>query len=195
MKPKHCEKIAAFGDDAIAYVTALVVATRDVRADIMDVDQMSEPLHFFKRYKFYFLRHKQKRNNNRLQNCFQRKEQITQEYDPWQELRDKGLEDIICFESGNDMIDVRYFEATEHQKRKPMRCYFRNRDYMIDFGQSGTTWCGGMRGNGYVFKRGSDNTYQQIAIISPELSDYLAKIADEKMQSQAQRLEMSRGSH
>ena len=59
MKPKHCEKIAAFGDNAIACVTALVVATRDVRADIMDVDQMSEPLHFFKRYKFYFLRHKQ----------------------------------------------------------------------------------------------------------------------------------------
>ena len=195
MKQKPCEKIAELGDDAIACVTALVVATHDVRADIMDVDQMNEPLHFFKRYKFYFLRHKQKRNNNRLQNCVHRKEQITKEYDPWQELRDKGLEDIICFESGNEVIDVRYFEATEHQKRKPMRCYFRNRDYMIDFGQSGTTWCGGMRANGYVFKRSPDNTYQQIAIISPELSDYLAKIADEKMQLQGQRLEMSRGSH
>ncbi len=194
MKQKTCKKITSMGDGAIACITAVVIAAKDVRKDIMDPKKLDEPLKFFERYKFYFLHHKRKHNDNKLQTRICGDTEEKQEYNPFREIAAKGLEDIVYSCSGNDVIDVRYFETTEHQARKPMRCYFHNGDYMIDFGQRGTEWCGGMRGNGYVFKRGETGTYQQIAIISPELSDYLAQIADEKMQSQVQGNQISRGS-
>lgn len=111
-----------------------------------------------------------------LKNKFAKKE-YKKTFNPLIEIESAGLSKILDF---NGMIDVYYFEATEHQDYYPRRCKFG--EYMIDFAPNGTDWCGGMRGNGYVFKRDVNGNYNQLMTISPQLSDYLAKVVIEKKQ-------------
>lgn len=130
-----------------------------------------------------------KENKNfvtRISGLFAGKHKILPEnnaYNPFIEIEEKNLESVLCGLSEKDFIDVRYFEKTEHQSHSPMRCTFG--DYMINFAPDGTVWCGGIRGNGYIFKRDIKGNQQQIATISAQLSKYLATIADEKFKSQS----------
>ena len=188
MTKKNCDKLARAGDKTIACITAFIVAAKRVREDILDVNQMGEPLHFFKRYQKYFLTHKNAENGRKLQKrvCGEPKE----EYNPLPEIITKGLEDVLCGLADNIVLSIIYFEATEHQTATPKRCEFG--DYMIDFAPSGTTWCGGSQGNGYVFKRDKLRNYNQIAIISSELSNYLADLADQRAKLQKQEFTKTR---
>lgn len=111
-----------------------------------------------------------------LRNKHLKKENI-KIFNPLIEIEATGLSKILDF---NGMIDVYYFESTEHQNYYPRRCKFG--EYMIDFAPNGTDWCGGMRGNGYVFKRDINGNYNQVTTISPQLSDYLAQVVIEKKQ-------------
>ena len=72
------------------------------------------------------------------------------------------------------IIKVRLMQETEHQKRQLQR--LETQKYMIDFGGNGTDWCGGIRGNGYVFKKNIDGSIQQISVISGDTSKYLHDI-------------------
>lgn len=182
------KKFGILADKIIAYATAPFVALRMIRQDIMDPNQITEPINFRFKYNRYFSEHVARRNGYRMQmRAYNRGVSRINKicpavYDPTPEMTAKGLEDILCGVSGDTMLDVRYFESTEHQAPKPMRCTFG--EYMIDFARNGTDWCGGTRGNGYVFKININGTFTQIATISPELSEYLANIADEKAKLQ-----------
>lgn len=170
-KNKKLQRIAVLGDKAVAYVIAVFATPKDVRDEIMDP---SAPVHFCERYKRNFTRHVKAQNNHKLQNWVIRRNggaTQTVDYDPMPEINAKGLTeiyDILKETQIKDFADVRYFEETEHQPHEPMRCTVG--DYRIDFGGAGTKWCGGRGGNGYVFKRNKNGNFQQIAVISPELS-------------------------
>ncbi|MBO4480459.1 MAG: hypothetical protein J5742_02430 [Alphaproteobacteria bacterium] len=190
---EHREHIAFLGDKAIAYLSAVFVAAKGVRHDIMNPEKMGQPLHFFKTYKSYFVAHTSKNNDYKLQlrahdRGEERIEKLTKDkkFNPAIEIEAKGLDKILYNLAEHDFITVRYFEETEHQAATPMRCTFGQ--YMINFSPMGTTWCGGIQGNGYVLKRDENGNYHQIATISPSLSNYLAELADQKAKMQAQQL-------
>ncbi len=185
---KCLEKLAIFGDKVIAYFIASVITPKNVRDEIMDP---AEPVHFFERYKRNFRYHLDAQNNHRLQNLVIRRNggvKQTVEYDPTPEIQAKGLQeiyDILQDTTLKDFADVRYFQKTEHQPSEPMRCTVG--DYQIDFGVVGTKWCGGRGGNGYVFKRNAEGNYQQVAVISHELSKHFAEKAIERVKLQKER--------
>ena len=86
-------------------------------------------------------------------------------------LEDAGI--ISEFENAT-IIKARVMDVTLHQKRQLQR--LETSDYLIDFGGNGTDWCGGVRGNGYVFKKDKNGAPQQIAVLSPDTSKYLHDI-------------------
>ena len=184
-KNQKLERIAVLGDRAISYVIAVFATPKNVRDEIMDP---SAPVQFCERYKRNFTRHVKAQNNHRLQNwVIRRNGGATQtiDYDPMPEVNAKCLKeiyDILQDTTLKDFADVRYFEETEHQTSEPMRCTIG--DYRIDFGGAGTKWCGGRGGNGYVFKRNSNGNFQQIAVISPELSQKFAEYANARVKLQ-----------
>lgn len=185
---QRLEKIAIFGDKMIAYIIASVKTPRDVRDEIMDP---AAPVNFFERYKRNFTYHLKTQNNHRLQNWVIRRNggaTQTVDYDPTPEIQAKRLQEIYAILQDTtlkDFADVRYFQKTEQQACEPMRCTVG--DYQIDFGGVGTKWCGGRGGNGYVFKRNAEGNYQQIAVISPELSKHFAAKAAERVKLQKER--------
>ena len=185
---KRLEKLAILGDKVIAYFIASAVTPKNVREEIMDP---AAPVHFFERYKRNFRYHLDAQNNHRLQNWVIRRNggaTQTVDYDPTPEINAKGLQEfynILKDETLKDFADVRYFQKTEHQPCEPMRCTVG--DYQIDFGPAGTKWCGGHGGNGYVFKRNAEGNYQQVAVISPELSKYFAQQAIERLKLQKEK--------
>lgn len=186
---QRLEKIAIFGDKVIAYLIASVKTPSNVRDEIMDP---AAPVQFFERYKRNFTYHVKTQNNHRLQNWVIRRNggaTQTVDYDPTPEINAKGLQefyDILQDDTLKDFADVRYFQKTEHQPSEPMRCTVG--DYQIDFGPAGTKWCGGRGGNGYVFKRNAEGNYQQVAVISHELSKYFAEKAIERVKLQHARM-------
>lgn len=98
---------------------------------------------------------------------------------PFYEINQKQIGYIIDKLKNTPYIMIQYFEETEHQRAMPQSCKFG--DYIINFAPSGTEWCGGIRGNGYI---SAIDVYgkqiKPIATISPELSDYLAKTIMQK---------------
>ena len=60
------------------------------------------------------------------------------------------LQGVINSVLKSPVFKLTLFEETEHQKRQMQR--YETCNYFIDFGGDGTSWCGGIRGNGYVFK-------------------------------------------
>jgi len=101
-------------------------------------------------------------------------------FDPFYEIHNKKLGDVLFEMQKSNFATIRFFEETEHQRRAPQFCRFG--DYMIHFAPYGTLWCGGMRGNGYIsVVDNSDNkTVKQIAAISPDLSDYLGRLVTDR---------------
>lgn len=95
-----------------------------------------------------------------------------------QEIREKKIYDIAAALEKTNVINVHYFEQTLHQLPTPQCCTFD--DYIIHFSSAGTVWCGGMRGNGYISKKLVNGDTQSICTISPQLSDYLAKIVEKR---------------
>ena len=185
------QRLAFVGDTLVSYVTAPFAAARKVREDIANPDKIDEPIKFWDSYKRYFRAHTDANNGCRL--LMSAHDITNARIDKWQQLQPlkytptieisaKGLESVLYTLSENSVIDVRYFDQTEHQSHTPMRCSFG--DYTIDFASAGTTWCGGGQGNGYVFRRDTKGNKEQIAVISSELSNYLAEIADEKFRMQ-----------
>jgi len=171
---------AWFGDYAIAATTGLFIAGRKVREDIMDIENINKWVPIFKTYKKHFVEHVKKHNDDKLSvRAFTRYFAGTQKYNPFTEIDKKNIGDIVKKMENACYLSVIYFEKTEHQRAMPQRCTFG--DYCVFFASDGTDWCGGMRGNGYIYKRNTPlGCYTQIADISPQLSDYLANIAMQK---------------
>ena len=88
-----------------------------------------------------------------------------------------AIQDIIHSVLKYSVFTVNLFEETEHQKKHIKRIEtFEN---IIEFGGNGTDWCGGVRGNGYVFKKSRKNgqdVIEQIAVLSPDASERLHDI-------------------
>lgn len=185
---KRLNNIAAIADMVIAYISAPFAAARGVRRDIMNPNNIDKKLKFCNLYGHHFREHIAESNLLKLYTWSLKHGDAriarvrSDKYNPFFEITDKGLENVLYNLSNQDVINVRYFDATEHQSHMPMRCRFG--DYMINFAPAGTKWCGGIQGNGYVFKFDSRDGYKQIATISPELSNYIANIADEKFKLQ-----------
>ena len=99
-------------------------------------------------------------------------------YDPTPEIEQKNLGDIVKQLSDTKVINVSYFEPTKHQPNTPSKCTFDDR-YVIDFSPSGLVWCGGMRRVGHISKK-RFNHIEPVCDISYQLSDYLARIADNR---------------
>lgn len=191
------KKFGILADKIIAYATAPFAALRMIRQDIMDPNQITEPINFRFKYNKYFSEHVARRNGYRMQmwaynRGVSRINKICPAvYDPTPEMTAKGLEDILCGVSGDTMLDVRYFESTEHQLPLPMVCTYG--DYRIKFASAGMGWCGStQRENGFISKRNPKGHYEPVATISPELSDYLAKIVDKKAKMQKAEKEQAR---
>ena len=193
---KNLSNIAAFVDVIVACVSAPFAAARGVRHDIMNPKNIDKKLKFCDLYRRHFRDHITANNSLKfyirsLERGDARLAKVSvQKYNPVFEISEKGLDGVLYNLSNQDIITVRYFEATEHQEPVPMRCRFG--DYMINFAPSGTKWCDGIQGNGYVFKLDKESGYRQIATLSPQLSNYLANIADEKFKIQQQQLSISR---
>ncbi len=185
---KTLTDMAAFADTIIAYISAPFAAARGVRSDIMDINNIDKRLHFFSTYKRHFRKHITESNSLRLYTWSLERADArvarfaAEKYNPVFEITSKGLVNVLYSLSNQEVINVRYFEETEHQSCVPMRCRFG--EYMINFASAGTEWCDGIQGNGYVFKFDSRDGYKQIAAISPQLSNYLANIVDEKFKMQ-----------
>ncbi len=180
MKKISAEQIAIWGDKAIARMLAILPTIKDVQQDLMDpfVEHMQLRLKYNTRTN--------EKNKPRLQDWVARRNggaTKTVDYDPMPEIQARGLQkvyDVLQNTALKDFADVRYFDKTEHQTPEPMRITVA--DLQIDFGGTGTEWCDGRGGNGYVFQRYVDNNQQgnwkQIAVISPELSKYFAELAN-----------------
>jgi len=171
---------AWFGDYAIAVTTGIFVAGRQVREDIASIENINKWVPVFETYEKHFVEHIKNHNNDRLSTrAFSRYFAGAKKYNPYAEIDKKNIGDIVKKMENAYYISVTYFEETEHQRRAPQSCKFG--DYMINFASDGTEWCGGIRGNGYISV--VDHTKKQIkpvASISPQLSDYLAKIVMQK---------------
>lgn len=177
--------IARLGDKAIAYVIAVFATPRNVQEDMTDPEKFKEPV--FHRYKLHFKRHIHEQNKHRLQNWVcetGEKQQQPTDNDLLQEITDLGLGNVILSEKNAYTVhDVYYFEPSEHQPLLPMVCKYG--DYKIKFSSAGMGWCGGTtREPGFVYKRNPNGSYDKIATITPDLSDYLAKIVDEQVKMQ-----------
>lgn len=172
--------VAWFGDYAIAAATGVFIAGRKVREDIMDVENMTKWVPVFKTYKKHFVEHVKKHNNDKLSvRAFTRYFAGTQKYNPFVEIDKKNLGGIVDKINNAYCISLTYFEETEHQRAMPQSCKFG--DYIIQFASDGTVWCGGIRGNGYISIVDYKNKQiKPVTPISPELSDYLAKLVMQK---------------
>jgi len=180
-KINSCLGYAAWvGDYAIAAIAAPWVAGRRVREDIMDVKNLTKWVPVLDTYKKHLVEHVKNHNNDRMTvRALRRCRVDTKKFDPFYEIDQKQIGYIIDKLKNTPYIMIQYFEETEHQPRAPQMCKFG--DYIINFASSGTEWCGGMRGNGYI---SAIDVYgkqiKPIAKISPELSDYLAKTIMQK---------------
>lgn len=185
--------IAKLGDKTAAFFIAVFKAPNDVQEDMTDPEKFKEPV--FNRYRINYKRYILEQNQHRLQKLVGGKVgRVTKsaDSDMLQEIADKGLTDVILSENSPFRIsDVSYFEATEHQLPLPMVCKYG--DYRIKFASAGMGWCGStQRENGFISKRNAKGHYEPVATISPELSDYLAKIVDEKAKMQKAEKEQAR---
>jgi len=169
-------------------VWAPIVVLRQTRREIADPNKIDEPLRLGKRIRKHadgFMEYKV----HALPDYFARKavaynERRAQKYDNARsvlfnvgpEIDEKQIGDIVKKLENATVLTVSYFEKTEHQPAVPALCKFG--DYVIHFSPAGTEWCGGMRGDGYISKKMPNDTQKSIRTISPNLSDYLAKIAD-----------------
>ncbi len=181
-KINSCLGYAAWvGDYAIAAIAAPWVAGRRVREDIMDVENIGKWVPVFGAYKKHFVEHVKNHNNDRMTvRALKRCRVDTKKFDPFYEIDQKQIGYIIDKLKNTPYIMIQYFEETEHQPRAPQMCKFG--DYIINFASSGTEWCGGMRGNGYISAIDVfGKQIKPIATISPELSDFLAKMAIQKV--------------
>ncbi len=170
--------VAWFGDYVIAATTGVFVAGRKVREDIMDIENMTTWVPIFKTYKKHFVEHVKKHNNDKLSTrAFSRYLACVKKYNPFAEIDKKNIGDIVKKMENAYYISVTYFEETEHQRAMPQLCKFD--DYLVQFASDGTEWCGGMRGNGHI-SIVDNKKIKPVASISPQLSDYLAKIAMQK---------------
>lgn len=168
------------GDYAIAAIAAPWVAGRRVREDIMDVKNITKWVPVFETYKKHFVEHIRNHNNDRFTyRAFARYFANTKKYNPFVEINNKNLGDVIKNIQDCNYIMVQYFEKTEHQRHTPQMCKFG--DYVINFASDGTEWCGGIRGNGYIsIVDYIDKQIKPVAKISPKLSDYIAKLVTQK---------------
>ncbi|MBQ6736699.1 MAG: hypothetical protein IJQ90_04430 [Alphaproteobacteria bacterium] len=170
---------AWFGDYAIAATTGIFIAGRKVREDIMAIENMTKWVPLFKTYKKHFVEHVKKHNDDKLSvRAFARYFGDANSYNPWQEIDKKKLGDVVEQIQNANWMSVTYFEETEHQRHAPQFCHIG--DYTINFASDGTAWCGGMRGNGYINKTDVHGKNRPVATISPELSDYLARLIMQK---------------
>ncbi len=170
---------AWFGDYAVAAIVAPWVAGRRVREDIMDVKNITKWVPIFETYKNHLVEHIKNHNNDRMTvRALKRCRVDTKKFDPFYEIDQKKIGYIVDKLNNTSYIMIQYFDETEHQLRAPQMCKFG--DYVINFASSGTEWCGGIRGKGYISITDVHGTNRPIATISPELSDYLAKIAMQK---------------
>ena len=168
--------VAWIGDYVIAALGGVFVAGRNVRDDIMAPENIDKPVDFFKSYKKHFVKHVKNHNNDKLSvRAFSRYMKDVDTYNPYTEINEKNLGDIVKKMENAYSMSVTYFEKTEHQRHTPQRCSFD--DYLVFFAPDGTKWCGGIRGNGYVYKRNAQlGHYTHLAEFSPQLSDYLAEM-------------------
>jgi hypothetical protein len=171
-------------------IWAPIIASQQVRYELADPDKLTEPVKLGKRLRKhtksfmeckvhalpdYFAHKAMARNERRAQKhgyVIQVKPYVQPEIDK------KQIGDIIAKLQSAPVLTVSYFEKTEHQPVVPASCEFG--DYIIQFSPTGTEWCGGMRGNGYISKKMPNGASRQICTMSPNLSDYLAEIAEKR---------------
>ena len=170
--------VAWFGDYVIAATTGVFVAGKKVREDMMAIENITKWVPVFKTYKKHFVEHVKKHNNDRLTGRVFVRYVTRRNVYPTSEIERKKLGDVVEKIKTADWISVVFFEETEHQRHTPQFCHID--DYTINFASDGTKWCGGIRGNGYINKTDVHGKNRHIAAISPELSDYLAKIVMQK---------------
>lgn len=172
--------VAWIGDYVIAALGGLFVAGRKVRDDIMAPENIDKPVNFLKSYKKHFVKHVKSHNDNKLSaRAIAWYMKDIKKYDPYVEINNKNIDDIVEKIKNADFIKVIYFEESEHQRRMPQYCKIG--DYTINFASDGTEWCGGMRGNGYInIVNYQTRQTKLLATISPRLSDYLGKMVMQK---------------
>ena len=161
--------------------------SKQIRRDIMDPNKINEPLCLGKKIRkhtesfieckvhalpYYFFNRAWTYNEWRKQKPDNK---TTISYNAQPEIDKKQIGGIVAKLATAPVITISYFDVTNHQPMAPFSCEFG--DTVIQFSPAGTEWCGGMRGNGYISKKEFNGTIRQICTISPELSDYLAKIA------------------
>ncbi len=168
-------------------IWAPIVASQQVRYELADPDKLVEPVKLGKRMRKHtksfmeckvhplpdYLAHKAMIYNERRAQKYDNLHTVLIDVQP--EIDKKQIGDIVAKLENTPVITVSYFEKTEHQPSVPASCEFG--DTVILFSASGTEWCGGIRGNGYISKKMPTGQRQQICTISPNLSDYLAEIA------------------
>ena len=190
MKDEKIENLAYFMGRLLKPFVAIwapVYALQKVRCELADPQKIDEPLELGKRIKKHtnvFMKNKVHALPDYFFNrAWTYNEWRKQKYDNsytvlinvQPEIDEKQIGDIVAKLEFAPVLRVSYFEETEHQPWAPASCEFG--DYVIQFSPAGTKWCGGMRGNGYISKKMPDGTRKPICTISPDLSDYLAKIA------------------
>lgn len=191
MKDEKIENLAYFMGRLLKPFVAIwapVYALQKVRCEIADPRKIDEPLELGKRIRKHtnvFMKNKVHVLPDYFFNrAWTYNEWRKQKYDNsytmpinvQPEIDKKQIGDIVAKLEFAPVLTVSYFEKTEHQPLAPASCEFG--DYVIQFSSTGTKWCGGMRGNGYISKKMPDGTQKSICTISPDLSDYLAEIAD-----------------
>lgn len=168
-------------------IWAPIVASQQVRYELADPNKLVEPVKLGKRIRRHtksfieckvhalpdYLAHKAMAYNEQRAQKYDDSHTVPINVQP--EIDKKQIGDIVAKLENTPIITVSYFERTEHQPLAPASCEFG--DYVIQFSSTGTEWCGGMRGNGYISKKTPDGKRQQICTISPNLSDYLAEVA------------------
>ena len=193
MKDEKIVNLAYFAGRLLKPLVAIwvpIVVSRQIRQEIADPNKIDEPLELGKRIRKHtksfmeckvhalpdYLAHKAMAYNERHAQKYDDSHTVPINVQP--EIDKKQIGDIVAKLENTPVITVSYFERTEHQPWAPSLCDFG--DYVIHFSPTGTEWCGGMRGNGYILKKTPDGKRQQICTISPDLSDYLAEIAEER---------------
>ncbi|MBP5485916.1 MAG: hypothetical protein J6Y07_04395 [Alphaproteobacteria bacterium] len=191
MKDEKIVNLAYFAGRLLKPLVAVwapIVVSQQIRQEIADPNKIDKPLELGKRIKKHtksfmeckvhalpdYFAHKAMAYNER---CTQKHIYVIQVKPHVQpEIDKKQIGDIVAKLQSAPVLTVSYFEKTEHQPAVPASCEFR--DYVIQFSPAGTEWCGGMRSNGYISKKIPNGTLRQICTISPNLSDYLAEVAD-----------------
>ena len=190
MKDEKIVNLAYFAGRLLKPLVAIwvpIVVSRQIRQEIADPNKIDEPLELGKRIRKHtksfmeckvhalpdYLAHKAMAYNERHVQKYDDSHTVPINVQP--EIDKKQIGDIVAKLENTPIITVSYFERTEHQPWAPSLCDFG--DYVIHFSPTGTKWCGGMRGNGYISKKTLNGASRQICTISPNLSDYLAIIA------------------